>query len=701
MIRPSLLCLAMLAALSMPALARITPASPNAPTTLPIVPCTAGGDTGCVEINLTGALGALTPCWTLPPFGDAGVKVSHGFDPKARGRLRIEFAPLSAVRAGSYALPFGAPDATGVLDCSLALTVERKAGTLAPMARITLPEQRIWPFGREWGARTAVLPVGAAAGSVPVGPLALTAHVMIGGTRVDLPATLSDKGRLQPGTEAQVTLDLPDRFDLSLGLGKLEGEVVLTAPQLVTPLRVPVDMTVRLGVLTTFAVLVLGMIAGQLIRGGLMGQQALVDARILATRQEAATVKLLEAERDPELRAALAAELARARAAEPTAAAVEAASALLQKNTEALIAAATTARATMAEEIRPVQQAFALPIRGTELDLPEVTALGDLAARVDDLLTQRHVTAPRLALKDLAAAQDASARALMRFADEAAVTLQALAWPDLAALKALGPRFAEARAASLPELRKLWHEVRAAARTLPPLTALTTPEALALVARIKEAWPDRPIAAAEGLNSLARLYQAAGQELGTAGAGIEAGIVTLIAASDLTLPETAPSLEITNGLAVAGAAFDVTLTGGPLMGGQATILTPVNAIRVSPEGPGQTARFIADAPGPLQVVARIGDVTHRFTLQIGQGATAERLQSLIDRKKRLDRLALAVAVPLTALSGLWVFEQVPLLTWWALLAPLLWGFFANPNLTEAIKTLQTKRDALATEMKVT
>ena len=70
------------------------------------------------------------------------------------------------------------------------------------------------------------------------------------------------------------------------------------------------------------------------------------------------------------------------------------------------------------------------------------------------------------------------------------------------------------------------------------------------------------------------------------------------------------------------------------------------------------------------------------------------------RARMLSRLAdteLAVALAaavLALISGVAVFSLVPLTSWWALLAPLLWGFFVNLNLPDAIQALQARRDAV-------
>ncbi|MFT4152080.1 MAG: hypothetical protein QM656_17890, partial [Paracoccaceae bacterium] len=77
-----------------------------------------------------------------------------------------------------------------------------------------------------------------------------------------------------------------------------------------------------------------------------------------------------------------------------------------------------------------------------------------------------------------------------------------------------------------------------------------------------------------------------------------------------------------------------------------------------------------------------------------------RLGRRIADKDRIDRVALRASAALSLLGGMAVFSAIPLTSWWALLAPFLWGFFADLSLSASLQRLQALQPELPAQTPV-
>lgn len=719
----------------------------GAPAAQVLVPCAAHEDRGCVEVLLEADTAAgfdgFAPCWTLPPYGDAGVSLRHRLSPVAPDgaaplsrRLSIEVAPLSAVPPGTVSLRFGRVDrGTGRLACALTLDVTRVAGTLAAPATVTLPDLRIEAFGLLPAAPRVTVRVGPAAGSVAVGPLRAAPQVVLTGPGRSEGAArvvLDGGGRIQPGQTTTLAISPVG----PLPLGALAGEITVSAPQLAQPQRIAVATTARIGPVTILLALILGVAAGWLVRSRLLPAQDRATA-VVAAEQLAADVEArAEAETDPALREAVTTAIAALRAALAAggdAAAVTSAATALEAEAGRLLSAAAARRAELAAVIAPALAAYRLPIEGTELPQAPLALHRDTLRAIAAMLSRRLVADPEAAIADALPAQDAGVRSALRaFGATAAARIAALdGWTDaeagaaLAPVKALAPAFAALEAApdaasALTAARGGWDDLaaagagvaiaigpyllrlqRGAADRSPPFdTAVQT-------AAVLRDLGTRPLAALAALADLQAAYAAVAGGLPFAQAfapahrgGVEAGPEGAVAeALRPAIPGPALRLVLPDGAAVAGRPVTVEVA-GLAQGEVVTLRTPVNALRVSPEGPGTPVRLIFDAAGAHEIVldvagadpARLRQEVLHLTIAPAPGAV--RLRAALEDRARRDRQARWAAGLLALGSGAAVFAQVPLTAWSALAGPLLWGFFVDLNLRDWIGRLQARRDAL-------
>lgn len=754
------------APLAAPVAADIRPTAPGTAAPLPaplpaplaVVPCRAGDERGCVEVLLdaddAAEFDGFAPCWTLPPYGDAGVAIAARLLPAAPDgrarltrRLMIELAPLSAVPPGTVALRFGRADpTTGRLACALTVEVSRSAGALAAPATVALPERRVeaWHLWQDGpGGAPAIVRLGPAPGSMAVGPLRADAQAVLtgpGGNQGAARVDLAGEGRIRPGQT--VTLTVTAHADLPLGA--LAGEVWLTAPQLVQPQRIALAGSARIGPWTILAVLALGVAGGWLSRRLVLPRQDLAQAVAEAEGVAAAVEAQAEAETDPDLREAVKTAIADFRSVldgGADAAAVSAAATALRAGADRLLAGAVAQRAELAQALAPGLAAHLPPVEETELPQPALLAQRAMLREVQAMLSRRLVGAPDRAIRADLPALDASSRAALRsFCATTAALIDGLArWPDpeavtaLAALRTLAPAFdTQARAAEadaariLTDARRVWEDLAAAgagvavglapylaklqqgaASHAPPLdTRAETAAALdALAGR-------RPVAALTALAGLARRYADAAGDVPFAQAfapvargGVELGQDPQVLRTDgIVVPPVAPlppapRLVLPEGGAIAGRPVTVEIAG--LLAGQvATLLTPVNALRISPEGPGSPVRLIFDSPGGQALTLAVegpGDAgrrDHLLHLTVAPQAGQSRVLRARANRARADLRAAAAAAVLATGSGALVFAQVPLTAWGALAGPLLWGFLVDLNLRDWIGRLQAQRDAL-------
>lgn len=711
---------------------------------LPIVPCAAGEDTGCVEVLFDGPQPPVA-CWSVQPFGPAGVAIDTTVSAMAgtgtTRRLTIRFTPLGAVPAASpVTLRFGFPQAGRPLDCDQALVVTRPASVLALPSELDLGVLHVDLWGRVAGA-DLVQPVFPAAGQPPVGPMTVSSGV-------DLHA--ADRR----GSPVPVRLDLPDaatvtaaRFAelrLSPGaaggfpaLGPLSGNALLTAPQLAQPLAVKVTATGRIGWLSILLVLVAGIAAGAVVHRLILPRQALDKARLAAARAALAAGRLREGETDTELLKALdeaiAAQQAEVAAATDAAAVTEA---VERMNTAvaARLEEADAARQALAAQVAPLRAALAVLPAVSDLPAEPLDAWQAGLDAVQAGIDAREIARPRAQLAGpVAAAQKAALAALEDFAAEAGAVLGRLdLWvraPAVAALAPLSqtaPGFVLATDAEpvavLTQLRNAWHDLRRAAATGHPAIADqlraqaegAANAGLADAPRRSEAildeLPRRPLAALAALDDLVDDYRVLARDLKLAGfealadtpaSGAEAAALD---APPSRRPPVLPPEEADLALlteprtAIAGREVTIRLVGLPVDRG-ARIRTPYGSARIAPGEAAPALTIRPPYPGRLTVevamVDEAGLPVARASLPLMvQPAPELVLEGLTAEVRRSDRLALAAAAGLALLSGAALFSVVPLTSWWALLAPLLWGFFVNLNLPDAITDLRTRRDAV-------
>ncbi len=713
---------------------------------VPIVPCDANADRGCAEVLIEAAsreeLDGLVNCLTLPTFGEAGVTLTHRLTDVApvTRRLEMEMQPLSAIAAGSYIFSLGRPDSvTGKLVCSVVLELERASGTLTTPTKLVLPTRHIGPFWREDLIAPAVVKIGPAPGSVAVGPLAVAPTLQLAGSDLTggittMTVTLQEGGRVQPGRTVDLTLVLEG----TPTLGKQEGEIVLTGPQLTAPVRIAVEMAARIGIGTIFLSLLFGILCGWLVRTRLMPARDLAEAQIVAERMAIWAGEKLAIETDADLlarAAVLIGTMRQAVAGAATRSAIEGAAASLQTGLDLLLSEKAAERQALHERLAPLIAAYALPITPTELPKPALTAHQAALVRAEAMLAARRGDLARVEIAaQLPTLETAAVQDLRKFAARAFETIQALdGWSDPAPKAALAPMLAlvsafapggnPALADLLPALRTAWYGLSAAAAgAVMPLEGYLRQllagtggkpdlqaQALKLTNSALAEFETRPLAASETLAELFALYKthAGGEQFEAAFPSmVEAGMVAARKGTPVPPPKLPDlSLQVQGGFVVRGRPFEVSI-GGLLPGEEALVLTPVNCTRLGPEGVPGPARLIAETAGQIAITIRVrqpGAAAYRevtLPLRVDPAPAEARLVKLLADRDRLDLQATLCAMLLALVSGLWIFQAVPLTSWWSLFAPVLWGFFVNLNLTEAIERLQGTRRTLFEALKI-
>ncbi len=719
---------------------------------LPIVECRTGSDAGCIELLINALpgqdLAALTPCWTLPPFGHAGVEVSAPIlmpsGPNSRTwRMRLEFSPLSALPAGEAQLAYGLAQPDGTLSCALVLAVRRASSQIDLPASLDLGNLQVEPWGT-WQWTPLITPMAPVAGQPPVGPLTfgdtvqLTAPGREGG-RVQVAVSQSGPAMLAALATGSLTLSHRAGGGRWPPLGALSGTLVVNAPQLTSPRVVTVTAQARIGLMSIFVLLAFGIGAGWYIRHNLLTRQGLAGARLSAQEAIETIEARLANEGEPTLIAAIGDQIADLHALVVDGAKAEiivTRTATLKTDTEARLVAADTARATMAQRIAPLLRALAALPEGQEFPTAEIAAWKSSLDQVATGLGARKVNEPQ-ALLDGAAmdAERAAVEALADLAAHATTGLSALSrWHDPAAMAALAPLAALLPQFAAPDpaqpadgylrLRGAMRNLLRVAVSRQPqlddyLRGLTSGAAAKGVVdaqlqtdAVLAAMADHPLQSLDGLDALNADYEAAARTarltppfafenvfapLVEAGAVLRDRLHTAPPeAGPPAMPETALTalrLVVSPPMPMVMRAFEVHVQG--LAAGEiATIETPVGATRLANEGPSEVARFRLDRPGEISINVHLagGDGTRvgtrSFDVTVRPSPTHTSVAALRADAQAVDREAQFAAAALAALSGLALFQTVPLTNWWALLAPLLWGFFVNLNLAEAIERLR-------------
>lgn len=713
--------------------------------TLPILPCAADTDTdadtdaGCVELLYDGAQPPVA-CWSLPPFGPAGVAIDAAppqppLAGTATHRLLVRFVPLSAVPAAVPAtLHFGFPRAGQPLVCDQQLVVVRPASALA-LPALDLGVIGVDLTGRVSGAGL-VQPVFPAAGQPPVGPITVSSRIDLHaadrqGSPIPVALALPEGATVTAARFAELVLS-PRPAEWFPALGPLTGTALLTAPQLAQPLEIKLTATSRIGWRSILAMLVLGIGAGALVHRVILPRQALARARLAAGEAILAASTLRDRETDAPLLARLTALMEAQKAAVAAArtdAAVTAATEAMTTAVAAELKDAEAERQDLAARIAPLRAALAVLPEGSELPMEPLASWLAVLDQAQALIDAREITRPRALLDGEAAqAQQAAMAALATFAPGAVAALGQLdRWTRDAAVRAFqglastAPGFALpddiAPAEALARLRTAWLGLRRAAITSQPAIAEVLraqaegaanaglPEAIPRSEAILETLPQHPLAALADLARLVEDYAKAARARNLPGfealADVHAAVESARIPPPLRRPPApeAPPLALLTAPRIATAGREVTihLVGLPADRG-ARIWTAYGGGRLAA---GDTAGLaIRPAyPGPLAVEVTVLDargrtVSRHDLVLFVQPAPEAALPALNAELRRSDRLAVAAAGVLALLSGAALFSVVPLTNWWGLLAPLLWGFFVNLNLPEVIQGLQARRDAV-------
>lgn len=704
-------------------------ADPLAPGTLPIVPCSAGANQGCVEFLFQGA-DAPVPCWELPPFDEAGVRIevtAPSTVVAGTRRVTIRFAPLDAVPAGrAVALAFGVAAPGQPLACNRVVTVERRPSTLA-VGNAALGDIQVEFFGLLRSAEVS-LPVFPAAGQPPVGPLAATPGRLLlhnqdrRGAPLALSAGIAGAPVISANRPGELRL-VPDRRGRWFpALGALAAPLWLTAPQLVAPHEMRVEARARIGWVTILLALAAGIGAGWYARMNLAGRQQMTGARLRAERAAFAAGRARDHERDGRLIADLArliADLRRDAAEAEDEKAIDEAVARFESSWRERLARAAADRTALAEEIAPARTALAVLPAGSELPPGPLKAWRGLLDEAQELLEAGEVERVRHLLDEAGTAAVAAGLALADHARRARQGLAALgAWQPAGAAEAFGPLAALAPQfelapdaeplAALSQLDQADRALRAAAQDqAPAIGAIVQPlaartrlaeapaEARAILARLAT----RPVQALGDLEDFRARMEAAGYKAVEASTLETATVVPPVPAP--VPPPAVPGLALVTDppLPLAGRDFRIALSGLP-EGMTAHIQTPAEAERLDADRPGPTASLRIARPGRLAVEVLLRDrdgkalPVQRLALQVSPDPDRLRLDSRATAARRVGVESTVVAAGLAALTGAALFSELPLTSWWALLGPFLWGFFVNLNLADAIETLRGRRDAL-------
>lgn len=704
-------------------------ADPLAPGTLPIVPCAAGANQGCVEFLFDGA-DVPVPCWQLPPFAEAGVRIDVTAPaPVVAGtrRVTIRFAPLDAVPAGqAVALAFGTAAPGGPLACNRVVTVERRASSLS-LGSAALGDIQVEFFGLVRGAPVS-LPVFPAAGQPPVGPLTATPGRPLlynrdrRGAPLALAAGIGGAPVISANGPGELRLEPDRRGRWFPALGALAAPLWLTAPQLVAPHEMRIEARARIGWVTILLALAAGIGAGWYARMNLTGRQQMTGARLRAERAAFAAGRARDHERDGRLIADLArliADLRRDAAEAEDEKAIDDALARFDSAWRERLARAAADRTALAAEIAPARTALAVLPPGSELPPEPLSAWRGRLDEAQELLESGEVERVRHLLDEARTVADAAGLALADHARRARQGLAALgAWQAPAAaaafapLAGLAPQFAlapdDGPLAALSKLDPADRALRAAAQdqgaaieeVLRPLAARTRlagapAEARAILARLAT----RPVQALAELDDLRARMEAAGYNPAEAPT-LEAAIVAP-RPSPPAPPPALPGLALVTDppFPLAGRDFRIALSGLP-EGMTAHIQTPAGAERLDADRPGPSAALRIARPGRLAVEVLLRDrdgkalPVQSLALRVSPDPDRLRLDSRATAARRVGIESTVVAAALAALTGAALFSELPLTSWWALLGPFLWGFFVNLNLAEAIETLRGRRDAL-------
>lgn len=718
--------------------------------TLPILPCPDSPDRGCVELLFDGPQ-APVACWTLSPFGTAGVGIdaSQPSAPLAGSstrRLVVRFQPLSAVPAATPAtLQFGFPKAGAPLLCDQRVVVNRPAGALGLPTELDLGRVQVDFWGRVSGG-TVLQPVFPAAGQPPIGPIrvssggGLTGADRLGGA---IPVSVGLSGGISPAPEqGKIVVTASDFAEMRLAsrhatafpaLGTLSDTITVTAPQLIQPLSLTVKADSRIGWLSILVVLIAGIAAGAAVRLVIVPRQARARTRLAAETTLVAAIGLRDRESDNALVATIDRHIKTARAAITTARtqeAIEAAASALMTTIEEEIGNGEAKRQALAARIAPLLAELQIVPPFSELPTAALDRWAGMLEQAQALIAARKIDQPETLLAtDGAAAEAAAGNALQDFATNAHRAIGALddwkrpeAQAAFAAIRAIGPDFLLPQGATpidaLSSLRAACHRLRHAAASshsaiAPVLLGLAKgaqfggmTDAVARTAAILDGLDRRPVRALLDLEKLATDYA------GLAGSrrlasfedvadipdptGIEAGLLVPPLRGAELPAEPALSLQTDPAIPSTGQDLTLRLVGLP-EGRVAHIRTPYGSHRFemgdSPEMVLRPTR-----PGPAVIQVETADALgnplsrQRFTLDI-EPAPDHAVPALQSEADRIARVALGAAAGLALLSGTAVFSAVPLTSWWGLLAPFLWGFFVNLNLPDMISALERRRDA--------
>lgn len=730
--------------------APVVAASPSPPPrlqrlaegTLPIVPCPEDADRGCIELLFDGDR-APVACWTLPPFGAAAVRVETApvqqvADSTTR-RLTIRFHPLDQVPPATPAtLHFGFPRPGAPLVCDQAVAVQRPSAVLALPGDLDLGVLHVDLFGRVAGA-DLVQPVFPAPGQPAIGPLAVSAGTSLhAGDRRGSPVLvrlgLPGGSTVTASRFAELTLT-PASAGAFPALGVLSGQAWVTAPQLVQPFQLTVRASSRIGWISVLAMLVLGIVAGAIVHRYIVPRQAIARARLDAERALVAAAGIRDGQRDAGLARDLNDLIDQTRQQVGTArdqSAVAQAVAGLNSSVSAHLQAADASRQALAARIAPALAALRALPAVSELPAQPLDAWTAALDKAQTLIEAGEIARPEhLIDTEAAQAEGAALAALSDFADDARAAIRDLdRWTRGAAVQAFAPLQAAGAGFLLPQdaapvsaltaLRDAHHGLRQAAATgHPAIAAVLRAQAAGAANSGFANASDRteailrdldrtPVAALTQLSALVQDYQRHARTARLASfedladvqpSGIEGGTVPVPpVARRIEPPEPpAPAFQTEPRLPVAGRDLTILLTDLPA-GHIARIWTPLGSARITGrDDPALTIRPAHPGVIPVQIVladAQGHVLSRQSTTLTVQPAPDHAIPALTTELRRADRLAVAAAAVLALLSGIAIFSVVPLTSWWGLLAPLLWGFFVNLNLPDAIQGLQARRDAV-------
>lgn len=719
-----------------PALQRLTEG------TLPIVACPGDADRGCVEVLFDGDQPPVA-CWTLPPFGRAAIQIETAsvqqIGESTTRRMMISFYPLHEVPpATSATLHFAFPRPGEGLICDQSLLVQRPASSLALSSDLDLGVLYVELWGRVAGAHRTQT-VFAALGQPAIGPLTVSSQTSLHAgdrqgspvpVRLDFPAAAS----VTATRFAELTL-VPGSSGIFPALGALSGQAWITGPQLVQPFALTVRAASQIGWISILAMLTLGILLGFVVHILILPRQALARARLDAERAFVAAARTRDMQRDSALASALDQMIDQQRkdiqaATDPTAIAQA-----VQQMSQGIATKLQTADArlqALAAEIAPPLAVLGTLPAVSELPAQPLEAWATALDKAQNLIEEGDLSrAEHLIDTGIAEAEKAAIGALLDFAGKARTAIRGLEGWDrdaaqtaFTALQAAGEGFNPAPdskpADILTKLRDANYDLyRAVASGRSAISdVLRTqaagaansgfPNAAGRTEAILRDLERTPVAALEQLSTLVQDYQDQARKKGLASfedladvqpSGAEGGAEPVLLDEPWIQPPEPPALAIETDprLPVAGRELAIRLMELPA-GHVARIWTSHGSARFARQDDPPLIIFPL-RPGPMQVSILLADahghvVTRQYKTLIIQPAPDHAIPALTTELRRAERLAIFAAMILSLLSGIAVFSVVPLTSWWGLLAPLLWGFFVNLNLPDAIQGLQARRDAV-------